>query len=472
MLGSVGSIVPMRWILGIAALGLIAIMVSTSANPWAGAATLPTTVSASVLTTTSVQVTWTAVDGGSTVPGGSPVIDSYKVDCVPTSGTTVTKTLPGITTATGDLTGLVANTAYVCSVSAISGSTLPSSGVAASSITTPETSAKQLGSVSRIPESASVAVGSSLNLSALALGADTDKTEVTGQTVNWTVGSGGSVSPASGASTTYTADSSGDTTVTATITQSSTNITKSVNIVINNFAPTPDPTAVPVSDPPVEDIPATPDVSDAPAGTADAAVLVPSSGSTTLSVTAASGATASVGFPANAVAGGTAAAVRTDIGETSGSTAALPGGTVAVGSEVLTVSLTDNDGAAITTQLQSSAEITITVPLDTVTGAGADVQGLTIYKASDAATGPWTKLGTTNTIVGSDVKASANVQNFSSFRLGFETRDIPASGGVLPSAGDSAPTATQALLLTGLGLALILGGGVYIRRQRRVTDNV
>ena len=58
MLGSVGSIVPMRWILGIFALGLIAVMVATSANSWAGASTLPTSVTASAVTSTSIQVNW------------------------------------------------------------------------------------------------------------------------------------------------------------------------------------------------------------------------------------------------------------------------------------------------------------------------------------------------------------------------------------------------------------------------------
>jgi hypothetical protein len=106
-----------------------------------------------------------------------------------------------------------------------------------------------------------------------------------------------------------------------------------------------------------------------------------------------------------------------------------------------------------------------------------DVTTLAFFKASDPSVGPWTELSTGFALVGDTVVLSANTRNFSTFRIGSITREIgiPAAGGggaVLPSAGDAAPTTTQALLITGLGLLLIVGGGVYVRRQRRANGTV
>ncbi|MFP6680445.1 MAG: hypothetical protein VB824_09900 [Dehalococcoidia bacterium] len=466
MLGSVGSIVSKRWILGIFALGMIAVMVATSANPWAEAGALPTSVTATVQTPTSIQVDWTAADGASTLPESGNIVDGYRVDCVPLTGSTVTGTVTGRTTVTKTLT-VLASTQYTCSVFSSSNSTLPSSGVAASAVTTTATLATQLGSVVATPGSGSVQVGGGLVLSAVSKGADTGTTAITGLTVNWSVGSGGTVSAATGDNIIYNATTAGTTNVTASVTQSATGITKTDTIAINNFTPIADEPVEAPSDPAAADTPSTPDISDAADGTAAAGVLKPTSTSSTMEVSAGD-ASAVVTFPANAVSNGTAAAVRTDISGTAGSTASLPAGTSAVGSTLLTVALTDNAGDTYGSALLSSAQVSITIPLATVTEAGADIQGLSIYKASDAATGPWTKLSTTSANTGGNVQATANVRDFSSFRLGFETRDSEAA--VLPSAGDVAPTATHALLLATLGLMLILGGGIYIQRQRRATE--
>jgi hypothetical protein len=108
--------------------------------------------------------------------------------------------------------------------------------------------------------------------------------------------------------------------------------------------------------------------------------------------------------------------------------------------------------------------------MSTVTSAGADTQGLSIWKATTEA-GPWTTLSSTVTNVDGVVQVTGQVRTFSVFRIGFETRGDVVGGGVLPSAGDAAPTTTQALLVTGLGLLLIVGG-VYVRRQRRANGTV
>jgi hypothetical protein len=67
------------------------------------------------------------------------------------------------------------------------------------------------------------------------------------------------------------------------------------------------------------------------------------------------------------------------------------------------------------------------------------------------------------------VEVTGQVRSFSVFRIGFEGRGEVAEA-VLPSAGDAAPTTTQALLVTGLGLLLMVGGGAYVRRQRRANE--
>ncbi|MCH7593176.1 MAG: fibronectin type III domain-containing protein, partial [Chloroflexi bacterium] len=107
MLGSVGSVVPKRWILGIFALGLIAVMVATSANPWADASELPTEVSASASSPTSIQVNWTIADDSSVLPESGAIVDGYRVDCVPTgAGETVSVNVADRTTATQTVTVL------------------------------------------------------------------------------------------------------------------------------------------------------------------------------------------------------------------------------------------------------------------------------------------------------------------------------------------------------------------------------
>ena len=482
MLGSVGSIVPKRWILGIFALGLIAVMVATSASPWAGAATLPTSVTATAVTSTSIQVDWTAAEAGSTVPGStaatlSGLVDAYTVDCVGTPGT-VSVTVAGISTATATVTGLTANTAYVCSVFTSSTGTIPASGVAASSVTTPASAAATLGSAFVNLPTANVQVGGTLNLGVVAKGADSGSTVITtGVTVVWSSTANGSVSPTTGTSTTYTASSAGSATVTATLTQTATGIVKTDTVAVTNFAVPADPAPEPSVDPPASEIPDLPDISDAEAGTAAATVLKPSSGAISLAVTgaAATSETASVGFPAGSISNSIAAAVRVDITPVTSAVTALPADTVSISDSVLTVELTDKSGAPLTIdRLVSAATVTMTVPLAKVQSSGADIQGVSLYKAASITAPEWVKVNTRFSIVGGDVVFAGDVMNFSVFRLGFEVRDggtaPPPAAAVLPSAGDVAPTTTQALLITGFGLLLIVGAGVYVRRQRRATE--
>ena len=480
MLGSVGSVVPKRWILGIFALGLIAVMVATSASPWAGAATLPTSVTATAVTSTSIQVDWTAAESGSTVPesyGGSltGLVDAYTVDCVGTPGT-VSVTVAGISTTTATVVGLTANTAYVCSVFTSSTGTVPASGVAASSVTTPASAAATLDEAFINLATANVQVGGTLNLGVLAIGADSGLTVITtGVTVVWSSTANGSVSPTTGTSTTYTASSAGSATVTATLTQTATGIVKTDTLAVTNFAVPADPAPEPSVDPPASEIPDLPDISDAEAGTAAATVLKPSSGAISLAVTgaAATSETASVGFPAGSISNSIAAAVRVDITPVTSAVTALPADTVSISDSVLTVELTDKSGAPLTIdRLVSAATVTMTVPLAKVQSSGADIQGVSLYKAASITAPEWVKVNTRFSIVGGDVVFAGDVMNFSVFRLGFEIRDggtAPAAA-VLPSAGDVAPTTTQALLITGFGLLLIVGAGVYVRRQRRATE--
>ena len=476
MLGSVGSIVPKRWILGVFALGLIAVMVATSANPWAGAAVLPTLVSTEAISSTSVTVKWTASTGGSTLPQGSPVIDSYKIDCVGTPGT-VTVTVGGISTATAHVPGLTADTAYVCSVFAQANSTLPASGVAAASITTPLNAATTLNAAVASLATANVQVGSTVAIYVDAIAADVAETKITdGFTVAWGVNNAnGSLSDATGLATTYTASSEGSTTVVVGVTQTASGTMKTDTITITNFAAAAVPVPEALVDPASSEIPDLPDVSGFEAGAAESAVLKPSSASTTLSVVDAGDSTVSgsVNFGAGAIPTNTSVGVLTSIGSATSATAAMPSGVTSVGSSILSISMTDKDGVPVgnSYRLNSDATISIQLPMSTVTSAGADTQGLSIWKATTEA-GPWTTLSSTVTNVDGVVQVTGQVRTLSVFRIGFETRGDVAVAAVLPSAGDAAPTTTQALLVTGLGLLLIVGGGVYVRRQRRANGTV
>ncbi len=476
MLGSAGSIVPKRWILGIFALGLIAIMVATSASPWAGASTLPTAVTASATSSTSIQVDWTAVQAGSTVPS-SGVVDAYTVKCVPTTGTTISVTVSGISTATATVPGVTANTAYVCSVFPSSSSTLPASGIAATSITTPLNAATTLGSAVASLATASVQVGGTIQIYVDALGADATKTAITtGFTVQWGVNNAnGSLSDTTGTATTYTASSEGVATVMVRVTQTASGITKQDSIAMTNFAVAADPVAVALVDPASSETPELPDISGFEAGAAESAVLKPSSGITTLSVVDAGDSTVSgsVDFGAGAIPTNTSVGVLTSIGSATSATAPMPSGVTSVGSSILSIQVTDKDGVPVgnSYRLNSDATVSIKLPLSTVTSAGADTQGLSIWKATTES-GPWTKISSTVTNVDGVVEITGQVRGFSVFRIGFETRGDVAVVAVLPSAGDVAPTTTQALLVTGLGLLLLVGGGVYVRRQRRANGTV
>ena len=477
MLGSVGSIVPMRWILGIFALGLIAVMVATSANPWAGAATLPTSVTASAASSTSIQVNWVAVTAGSTIPGTGNVIDKYTIACIPTTGTTVTEVVTGIASTTGTVTGLTADMAYVCNVKQQSGSTLPASGVAAASLTTPLNAATTLDSAVANFTTANVPVAGTVQLSVDSLAADTAKTELaSGVTVAWTTQAGtgtGALSDASGANTTYTASTAGTAQVTVTVTQTASNIVKTDTVAISNFTVAADPVSAALVDPAAADIPDLPDISSFDAGTAESVVLKPSSAATSLSVVDAgdSNVSGSVNFGAGAIPTNTSVGVLTSISSAGSGTAAMPSGVTSVGSSIMSIAVTDKDGVAVGSsyRLNSDATVSMQLPLSTVTAAGADTQGISIYKAATEA-GPWTKLSSTVTNVDGVVGVTGQVRSFSVFRIGFEGRGEVVAEAVLPSAGDAAPTTTQALLVTGLGLLLMVGGGAYVRRQRRANE--
>ncbi|MCH8818231.1 MAG: fibronectin type III domain-containing protein, partial [Chloroflexi bacterium] len=333
MLGSVGSVVPKRWILGIFALGLIAVMVATSASPWAGASSLPTGASATASSPTSIQVDWTAADSSTTLPESGAIVDGYRVDCVPTpSGSTVSATVSGVTTATASVSGLTASTAYVCSVFSSSNSTLPSTGVSAASITTPLSLAVLLESVVVSPASATIQVGGGQVLTATVKGKDTDGTTITGLTVSWGIIGNGSLGSPFGtddSQVTYTATSSGSATVTATVSQS-TGIERSENVVFTNFS-APVTTSPPTGSDPTDpaDIPTAPSLGgETQAATA---VVQPSTGASLTIPKPADDDTdfqfatsATVDIPVNAVASGTALAIVVELVPQAGGTSVAP----------------------------------------------------------------------------------------------------------------------------------------------------
>jgi len=482
MLGSVGSIVPKRWILGIFALGLIATMVATSANPWAGAATLPSTVTATVVSATEVKVDWVAVDSGSTVPGGSPVVDGYSISCVGTPGTVI-KAVTGIATTTGNVTGLTANTAYICSVSASSGSTLPSSGVAAASVTTTST---LLTSASVGPLTASVAQESGTHSFSVSTGgADS------GLTITVSVDTAGSVNTTSSTtlSTTYvfTSSGAGTSVVTVNVKQDSTGIEKSKTITISKIAPPPEEPVVVPEDPAPADIPTPPSLGGN--DQASTAVITPTTGGTVSISEPADGdedfdskTSGSIVVPIGALPSGSAFVLVVEKVPDTGSTTVasttlkqedfvpLPPNVTSLLASPLVIEFVDGAGDKQDVTLTESMTITMTVPIGTVLDAGLDFDSVSVFKAENPITGPWVELNTGFTInANGTVAFDVSVRNLSTFKLGSKSREVVTGGAVLPSAGDAAPTTSQALLLAGLGLMLVMGGGVYVRRQRRAS---
>jgi len=479
MLGSVGSIVPKRWILGIFALGLIAVMVATSANPWVGAGSLPTAATAVVTGGTSVQVSWVAADANSTLPGTllGKIVDAYTINCVATEGT-VSATASGIAVTTVSVTGLTAGREYVCSVFSSSSSTLAAAGVAASAVTIPLTPAEALGSAVASLETASVQVNGTNHISVTAKGSDSGGTAITnGVTVAWSSTANGSVTPSTGTSTTYTATSDGTATVTVTVTQPATGISQSDTVTVTNFSPAADPVVETPVAPPASVIPDVPTIpSDAPEGTVAVDVITPTSGTATLETTGSAdlpGTESTVTIPANSVPNGVGASVVSSI-QPLVSPSALPSGVETpsglIGDISLTINVLDIDGNDVTLLNDVTVKLTFTAS----DLGSTDVTTLALFKTDDPSTGTWTELSTDFTIVNDTIALSAKTRNFSTFRIGLKTRDIGTSGGgaVLPSAGDAAPTTTQALLVTGMGLLLIVGGGVYVRRQRWANGTV
>jgi|GEM_PF-3328318 len=494
MLGSAGSIVPMRWILGIFALGLIAVMVATSANPWAGAATLPTSVTASAASSTSIQVNWTAVTAGSTIPGTGNVIDKYNIDCVPTTGSTISLVVTGIATATGTVPGLTADMAYVCTVKQKSGSTLPASGVAASSVTTPASLSKLLGSVVITPGNPPVQEsGGSVILSAAVKGTDSSKTAIADLTVNWSITSGvGFISSSTGASINFMSAGDGNTVVQASVTQSSSGITKTDSTTIDVFVVAPGPAPellVPITaaeeaalNESITEIFDALGISESDSNVAGDVVSATKEAVVSISnadtVDTGDSESADLNIPAGAT-GSTGVAVTAVQEEFDPATKDEP--TADQGSRIststVTIELRDKDGNKFANALTSDATITLSIPLSVTQAINVDTQSLTLYKSKDGKA-PWTKLTSTVTIVDGVVKVTGKTRNFSVFIIVSEPREIGIPGttavaaAILPSAGDAAPTTTQALLLTGLGLLLIVGGGVYVRRQRRANGTV
>jgi hypothetical protein len=374
--------------------------------------------------------------------------------------------------------------------------------------------AKQLGSVVASPASGSVQVGGTLRLSAVSEGADTSNTAITGLTVNWSIVSGGgSVDSATGDSIIYTASASGSVVVKAEVTQSATGITKSVNVNIENFAPPPPPPPPPPpADPDPVDVPKLVDfvefIDILPAvddideiEELDIAVVLPSTGAKLDLV--ASGTDdkivpteADVDIAVGALTNDLALVMVAEFVPKTGDTSAgatpvnqdrfteLPVGITPVVSAPLVIEFRDSSGDQVDVTLQTEATVSVAVPNTALSDANQDPQSVSLYKTKDPEKDPWTELNTTFSYnPDGSIKFSAKTKTFSTFRLGSKSRDTSGAATpvptatpeptatpvpvVLPSAGDVAPTSTQAVLITGLGLLLILGGGVYVLRQRR-----
>jgi hypothetical protein len=437
-------------------------------------------------------VNWTAVDSGSTVPAGGTV-DSYNISCAPTSGSPIATTASGIGANSVTVTGLTASTAYVCSVSPVATGSTPGSAVSAASVTTLANLAAQLGSVVITPINPPVQEsGGTVTLSAAVKGADTSKTAITGLTVNWSITSGaGSISSSTGDSVDFTSAESGNTIVQASVTQSSSGITKTDSTTIEVFAVAPDPVPeviIPITadeetvlDDTITDIFTDLGISESDSNVAGDVVsatkeaVISVSNADTADTSDSESADLSIPAGATGSTGVAVTAVQEDFDSSTTDEPTADQGT-RIGSTTVTIVLLDKDGNVFDTALTSDATVTLSIPLTLTQASNVDTQSLTLYKSKDGKA-PWTKLTSTVTIVDGVVKVTGKTRNFSVFIIVSEPREIGipgtvGAGAVLPSAGDAAPTTTQALLLTGLGLLLIVGGGVYVRRQRRANGAV
>lgn len=480
----VGLAIPKRWILFLAAVGLISALVATSRNEWVSAAgtipDAPASISA-VAGDGEIVVSWTApASPGQSIPSGGSVLEDivivdYTVTCV-SSGETVTAA-PDPTSSPHTFTGLTNGDAYTCSVvvNTLAGSALGPAATA--SAATPAAALVLLDALNLNVSSATVAVGGSTVFTAAAV--DAGGTGATLTTTTWTFGSGtgtGSLSTTTGNSVVYTAVSSGSVTINVTALQT-TGIEIIKTISVTNFTPAPQPTAVP----PVSN-PTTPQPTPPPKPTEKSEVVVISpeaAASITVEITETDAdfdvvSKFDLDLPAQSVSEFFVLTV-TPVNKTEAAThVALPETHTPTSIPPLKVEITDADGEPVDRlTLNAAYTVKITVSKAELDRLGLNMSSLEILKARNPLTGPFTPLATTFTILANgDVVFEGSSNSFSTFVVGTRVTAgapaVPTAVPALPSTGDVAPTTGQAVAFLMIGLVLAVSGGAYLRRQRKV----
>ncbi len=483
----VGLAIPKRWILFLAAVGLISALVATSRNEWVSAAgtipDAPASISA-VAGDGEIVVSWTApASPGQSIPPGDTVladivIVDYTVTCV-SSGETVTAA-PDPTSSPHTFTGLTNGVAYTCSVvvNTAAGSAL--GPVASASAAIPAAPLVLLSALNVNVGSATVSVGGSTVFTAAAV--DAGGTGATLTTTTWTFGSGTGSGQLDGGSTStgnsvvYTAVSGGSVTINVTALQT-TGIEIIKTISVTNFTPAPQPTAVP----PVSN-PTTPQPTPPPKPTEKSEVVVISpeaAASITVEITETDADFDAVSkfdldLPAQSVSEFFVLTV-TPVKKTEAAThALLPDTHTPTSIPPLKVEITDADGAPVDRlTLNAAYTVKITVSKAELDRLGLNMSDLEILKARDPLTGPFTPLATTFTILANgDVVFEGSSSSFSTFvvatRVTAGAPAAPTAVPALPSTGDVAPTTGQAVAFLIIGLVLAVSGGAYLRRQRKV----
>ncbi|NQU97199.1 MAG: hypothetical protein HQ548_06100 [Chloroflexi bacterium] len=406
-----GSVIPKRWIVSFALVGLLAVTVSSFSTIWAA-------------------------------PNG-------------TTGTT-TGTTPDMTAVAEMTATAVAQATATAAAQATATAAAQATATAVAQATVTATNVSEVLDCGRIaPQDATIASSGSLTLQAIPKALDdTEDPSMPGVTYSWSA-TGGTVSPTTGGIVAFT-PSSGATSAVVTVLMSQANVPtleREATITIRSAAATPEPTSAPVNPP--EPTPVLP----TPVAGVEQTVITPAEGG---SLTTEDGAV-SVDIPV----GATDVYMGVQIVPVEQTTEDVPPPPLAfsVGSRVVSIVFTDASGNALT-NVVLDRPVQVCVAYTDADAAAADggVFGLELLRYADPP-GEWVALNTTVDPV--NKRLCGYTSRFSLFAVGIARAPAGAvPEAVLPATGDYAPSSGLVMSLIGVG-AVFVGFGVIALRRRK-----
>ena len=388
-----GSVIPKRWVVSFALVGLLAVTVSSFSTVW-------------------------AAPNGTTAP--------------------TTPTAPTVPTATPAPTATVVPTA------------VPTA--------TPTGTSGEILYCGRIaPQDATISSSGSLTLQAIPKALDdTEDPAMTGVTYSWSA-TYGTVSPTTGGIVVFT-PSSGATSASITVVMSQAgvpDVVRYATVTIRPPAATPVPTAAPVNPP--EPTPVLP----TPVTGVEQTVITPAEGG---SLTTEDGAV-SVDVPVGAVTGAYMGVQIVPV-EPTAPDMPPPPGAFRIGSRVVSIVFTDDQGNALTNVvLDRPVRVCVAYTDADAAAAEGGVFGLELLRYA-VPPGEWVALNTTVDPV--NKKLCGYTSRFSLFGVGI-TKAPVVEAAVLPATGDYAPSSGLVMSLIGVGVAFVGFGLVALRRRRTKT---